>query len=89
MNRRLFCTLPLVSPPPSVRVTYSKPVNSLTSDTLYTYRNDRFQALFLVSDDSGRAVTVRRRVDWYDPLSEETKSIQESVMYITDIGGEL
>lgn len=59
-------------------------VLEMESDTMYVYRNDRFQALYMVSEyPPGQCVTVRRRVDWYDPISDEPKSTNESVMYIT------
>ena len=56
----------------------------LESGTMYVYRNDRFQALYMVSDFApDDCVAVRRRVDWYDPVSKEEKSVNESVIYLT------
>ena len=57
--------------------------NTLRSDTLYFYQNERFKTLYMLSDENGNCVTIRRRVEWYDPLSDEVKSFNESTMYIT------
>lgn len=58
-------------------------VSGVQSDTVYVYRNDKFQALYAVSDNPpNECVTVKRRVDWYDPLTDSVKTMAETDMYI-------
>lgn len=91
MSRREFLLMAPIMPfgkSSSSQKIKSIPVNerarALEPGTMYVYRNDRFQALYMVSDFApDGCVAVRRRVDWYDPVSKEEKSVNESVIYMT------
>lgn len=62
--------------------------NYLESDVLYVYETERIRVMYVVSDNDGKSVAIRQRVDWYDPITDEPKSATESNLYITDYGGE-
>ena len=85
VNRRYCITAPGVSvfaPKKDVL----KPVynnNVIESDTLYFYQNERFKTLYMLSDENGRCVTIRRRVEWFDVVSDKVKYSNESTIYIT------
>jgi len=93
MTRRVFLTS-LPQFPRVVRKTeIQQPTpasnhNNMETDTLYTFESDRFRSLYMVAQPEPSCFVVRRRVDWYDPIEEESKSFVESVMYITDTAGE-
>jgi hypothetical protein len=92
LTRRVFLASTLRSVPFKANNKAIIPVNgsnnSLESDVLYVYQTDRFRAMYVVSDNDNKSVTVRQRVDWYDPITDEPISKNESNIYITDYGGE-
>lgn len=90
MSRREFLLMAPIMPfgktssPKFKAVPVSERALPLESGAMYVYRNDRFQALYMVSDFApDGCVAVRRRVDWYDSVSKEEKSVNESVIYLT------
>jgi hypothetical protein len=86
MNRRAFILLsPMVpiKPKPVQPLPVVAYGQEMESDILYVYRNDRFQSMYMVSDNPpGKAVVVRHRVDWYDPITQDTRTKNDSMMYI-------
>ena len=93
LSRRVFLAATLKSVPfkankKATTVPVSNYNNHLESDVVYVYETERFRAMYVVSDNDGKSVAIRQRVDWYDPITDEPKSANESNLYITDYGGE-
>lgn len=92
LSRRVFLAATLKSVPFKAKKNATVPVsnnsNHLESDVLYVYETERFRVMYVVSDNDGKSVAIRQRVDWYDPIADEPRSINESNLYITDYGGE-
>ena len=55
-----------------------------TSGTVYVYETDRFRSMYTVLDHK-KSFTVRQRVDWYDPVTDKPMSVNNSMVYITDV----
>jgi len=53
------------------------------SGTVYVYETDRFRSMYTVLDHE-KSLTVRQRVDWYDPMTDKPRSFNSSMVYITD-----
>lgn len=52
--------------------------------TVYVYETDRFRSMYSVLDHE-KSFTVRQRVDWYDPVTDKPRSVNSSMVYITDV----
>lgn len=67
----------------------NKPVNHenastvLETNRLYTFESDRFRALYMIADREPGCYVVKRRIDWYDPIENKSRSYFDSVAYIT------
>lgn len=89
MVTRRYC---LITPPinalQQIHKTMVKPVasnsNAIESDRLYLYETNRFRTMYMLSDDNERCVTIKRRVDWYDAITDEPMSFNEASVYITN-----
>lgn len=89
LNRRLFVVYPVLDRM-NVPVKQQLPINRsirVEPDQIYVYETERFQSMFALSDDDGKCITFKQRVNWYDPITDQPKSFNESRVYITDIGG--
>ena len=89
LNRRLFVMYPAIDRLDSrikKQIQINRPVN-VEPDQLYVYETERFRTMFALSDDDGKCITFKQRVDWYDPITDKPKSFNEARVYITDIGG--
>lgn len=54
-----------------------------TPGTVYVYETERFRSMYTVLDHK-KSFTVRQRVDWYDPVTDKPRSVNHSMVYITD-----
>lgn len=79
---------PISSPPPPANNDENDDFSArvLVPDVVYVYRQKRFRALFRISaePDDASCVTVRRRVDWYDPVTDTTRADVASDTYVVD-----
>lgn len=60
--------------------------NKVSPNQVYFFETDRFRSMYMVvADEKESSFLVKRRVDWYDPFTDTTKSDLDATMYITDV----
>lgn len=75
---------------PTIVLNYKEPKPKAVSQetqrpgTVYVYETDRFRSMYTVLDHE-KSFTVRQRVDWYDPVTDKPMSVNNSMVYITDV----
>ena len=86
LSRRSFLNVPLVFVSNNGGSTKARPVlqENQTPGTVYVYETDRFRSMYTVLDHR-KSFTVRQRVDWYDPVTDKPRSVNSSMVYITDV----
>lgn len=70
----------------AVAAAVNQPVNHenvLETNRIYTFESDKFRSLYMIADREPGCYVVKRRIDWYDPIENKSRSYLDSVAYIT------